>query len=100
MALNLRKLSKFRKDIDREIRKKQEFQNEGYHFEFLFYFKRLLGQPLVLRLKASFSGLSLKGSSNGFPHAPHLLANPKRINYQFFLFFSPVNGSYSSNRVS
>ncbi|MFW7384715.1 hypothetical protein ACODJC_11830, partial [Vagococcus fluvialis] len=42
----LRKLSKFRKDIDREIRKKQEFQNEGYHFEFLFYFKRLLGQPL------------------------------------------------------
>ncbi|MFW7386341.1 hypothetical protein, partial [Vagococcus fluvialis] len=52
----------------------------------------------VLRLKASFSGLSLKGSSNGFPHAPHLLANPKRINYQFFLFFSPVNGSYSSNR--
>ena len=35
----------------------------------------------VLRLKASFSGLSLKGSPNSFPYAPHLLTNPKRIIY-------------------
>ncbi|MFW7384424.1 hypothetical protein ACODJC_10295, partial [Vagococcus fluvialis] len=54
----LRKLSKFRKDIDREIRKKQEFQNEGYHFEFLFYFKRLLGQPLKRSCFIYFGGVN------------------------------------------
>ncbi|QNN72671.1 IS1182 family transposase [Vagococcus carniphilus] len=46
MALNLRKLSKFRKDIDRKIRKNKNSKMINLILEFLFCFKRLLGQAL------------------------------------------------------
>ncbi|MGG0891842.1 hypothetical protein, partial [Cytobacillus horneckiae] len=44
----------------------------------------------ALRLKASLTGLGLKGPLKGFPFAPHSLTNSKEFRY-FFLFFSPVN---------
>lgn len=46
MALNLKKFSKFRKDMDRKIRKNKNSKMIIVILEFLFRFKRLLGQPL------------------------------------------------------
>ncbi|RSU16279.1 hypothetical protein CBF28_04900, partial [Vagococcus carniphilus] len=59
MALNLRKLSKFRKDIDRKIRKNKNSKMINLILEFLLCFKRLLGQPpsillLVYKFKNKF----------------------------------------------
>src|SRR5690625_4567239 len=68
----------------------------------IFIYPRLvLSQPLALRLKAFITGLSLKGSLNGLPYAPHPRTDSLRISYSYlFLFRCPVNGSYSSNNVS
>src|SRR5699024_11783687 len=54
----------------------------------------------ALRLKAFITDLSLKGSLNGLPYAPHPRTDSLRISYSYlFLFRCPVNGSYSSNNV-
>src|SRR5699024_1032625 len=52
----------------------------------------------ALRLKAFITGLSLKGTLNGLPYAPHPRTNSLRIFYCYlFLFRCPINGSYSNN---